>query len=79
MRYMSSAALISDLKRSLSEPDGDYVNIVDDEDDFSPTIKLSDINDKVKENYAPEEPQEEKFEKEQSDDAIDPKLDAVLL
>ena len=51
MRYMSSAALISDLKRSLSEPDGDYVNIVDDEDDFSPTIKLSDINDKVKEKF----------------------------
>lgn len=78
MRYMSSAALISDLKRSLSEPDGDYVNIVDDEDDFSPTIKLSDINDKVKENYAPEEPQEEQLEQEQSDDAIDPKLERIL-
>lgn len=66
------------MKRSLSEPDGDYVNIVDDEDDFSPTIKLSDINDKVKENYAPEEPQEEQLEQEQSDDAIDPKLERIL-
>lgn len=83
MRYMSSAALISDLKRSLSEPDGDYVNIVDDEDDFSPTIKFSsddvnNIKDAAKGKYMPEEQQEEHFDEEQPEDAIDPKLEKIL-
>ncbi|MBU5479315.1 Stk1 family PASTA domain-containing Ser/Thr kinase [Eubacterium sp. MSJ-13] len=83
MRYMSSAALISDLKRSLSEPDGDYVNIVDDEDDFSPTIKFSsddvnNIKDAAKGRYTPEEQQEDQQDEEQSDDAIDPKLEKIL-
>lgn len=82
MRYMSSAALISDLKRSLSEPDGDYVNIVDDEDDFSPTIKFSsddvnNIKDAAKGRYTPDEQPEEQQE-ERSDDAIDPKLEKIL-
>ncbi len=83
MRYMSSAALISDLKRALSEPDGDYVNIVDDEDDFSPTIKFSsddvnNIKDAAKGRYTPEEQQEEQPEEETSEDAIDPRLEKIL-
>ena len=83
MRYMSSAALISDLKRSLSEPDGAYVNIVDDEDDFSPTIKFSsdDVNkvrDASRGRYAQEENIEPQEEESGDDDAIDPKLEKIL-
>ena len=83
MRYMSSAALISDLKRSLSEPDGAYVNIVDDEDDFSPTIKFSsdDVNkvrDASRGRYAQEENIEPQEEEIGDDDAIDPKLEKIL-
>ena len=83
MRYMSSAALISDLKRSLSEPDGAYVNIVDDEDDFSPTIKFSsdDVNkvrDASRGRYAQEENIEPQEEEIGDDEAIDPKLEKIL-
>lgn len=80
---MSSAALISDLKRSLSEPDGAYVNIVDDEDDFSPTIKFSsdDVNkvrDASRGRYAQEENIEPQEEEIGDDEAIDPKLEKIL-
>lgn len=78
MRYMSVAALITDLKRALIEPDGDYVDIASDEVDSSPTIMISDaelgdikeasrtISESIKE--------EEKLD----EDAIDPKLEKIL-
>lgn len=77
MRYMSSAALISDLKRSLSEPDGAYVTIADDVGHIdSPTIDLNNIKGKI---YAPKDEPEELQEEEIGDDeAIDPKLEKIL-
>ena len=77
MRYMSSAALISDLKRSLSEPDGAYVTIADDVGHIdSPTIDLNNIKGKI---YAPkDEPEELQEEESGDDDAIDPKLEKIL-
>lgn len=81
MRYESASALIMDLRRAVSEPDGDYVEITEVLDD-SPTIKISDdVVRAVKEQpkrTAPvrdETPKEEDFLDE---DALDPKLERIL-
>lgn len=77
MRYMSVAALIADLKRSLAEPDGNYVMFMEDNSD-SPTIMLSDSelgNIKEATKVVPEITREEEIVDE---DAIDPRLEKIL-
>lgn len=77
MRYMSVAALIADLKRSLAEPDGSYVMFMEDNSD-SPTIMLSDSelgNIKEATKVMPEVTREEEIPDE---DTIDPKLEKIL-
>ncbi len=80
MRYLSAAALISDLKRSLAEPDGDYVMLEDDEIDSSPTIMISDDElEEIKEAPRKNTKPDTKEENVQPDeDAIDPKLEKIL-
>lgn len=77
MRYMSVAALITDLKRSLIEPDGNYVMFMEDNSD-SPTIMLSDSdlgNIKEATKVMPDIDREEEIPEE---DIIDPKLERIL-
>lgn len=81
MRYMTASALIVDLKRALSEPDGNYVIISDVADD-SPTIVLEDddvshLKKEVPRNVNPEERKEDVVD-ELDEDAIDPKLERIL-
>lgn len=81
MRYMTAAALISDLKRAIAEPDGEYVLISDVTDD-SPTIVLdkdevSQLKDAPR-NYVETEEKKEELEEELDEDAIDPKLERIL-
>lgn len=81
MRYMTASALIVDLKRALSEPDGNYVIISDVADD-SPTIVLEDddvshLKKEVPRNVNPEERKEDAVD-ELDEDAIDPKLERIL-
>lgn len=81
MRYMTASALIVDLKKAMTEPDGDYVVISDVTDD-SPTIRLDDEEmSKIKE--APKvisEPENvtEPTVTDLDEDAIDPKLERIL-
>lgn len=82
LRYMTAAALISDLKRAIAEPDGDYV-MIDDMTDDSPTLILGDeeLNTlKDARNYGemPEEVVSEEEEELLDEDAIDPKLERIL-
>ena len=79
MRYMSAAALISDLKRSLAEPDGNYVMLAENSQDSSPTImildsELGDIKEaaKVMPDASP------RREEQPDEDIIDPKLEKIL-
>lgn len=81
MRYMTASALIVDLKRALSEPDGNYVIISDVADD-SPTIVLEDdevthLKKEVPRNVNIEENNESVVE-DLDEDAIDPKLERIL-
>lgn len=81
MRYMTASALIVDLKRALSEPDGNYVIISDVADD-SPTIVLEDddvthLKKEVPRNMNPEDGKEDAVE-DLDEDAIDPKLERIL-
>lgn len=86
MRYLSAAALIFDMKKALSEPDGEYVTIDPMVVDSSPTIKLSDDDlnaikgaSRVMVDPTPED--EEALEEEElpmDEDAIDPKLEKIL-
>jgi len=78
MRYMSAAALIADLKRSLTEPDGNYVMLVEDNENSSPTIMFSDTdigNIKEASKAVPEITREEEPPDEEQ---IDPKLERIL-
>ena len=85
-RYMSAAALISDLKVALANPDGEYVEIKSDDVDSSPTIMISDADlEQIKEAPRAGKPQGVQQEKvmeadneNDSDDAIDPKLEKIL-
>lgn len=81
MRYMTASALIVDLKRALSEPDGNYVIISDVADD-SPTIVLEDdevthLKKEVPRNVNIDENKESAVE-DLDEDAIDPKLERIL-
>lgn len=81
MRYMTASALIVDLKRALSEPDGNYVIISDVADD-SPTIVLEDeevthLKREVPRNINVNENKDNAVD-ELDEDAIDPKLERIL-
>ncbi len=77
MRYPTAAALISDLKRSLIEPDGDFVFYEPQNYDSSPTIMISDAElGDIKEAARPA-PDGLAADGE-TDDAIDPKLEKIL-
>ncbi|MDD7403205.1 MAG: Stk1 family PASTA domain-containing Ser/Thr kinase [Butyribacter sp.] len=78
MRYNSAAALIMDLRRAVSDPDGDYV-VLEEEND-SPTIRMSDdMMRAIKDSKGIENiRQEEQKGVEADEDAIDPKLERIL-
>ena len=79
MRYMSVAALISDLKRSLAEPDGNYVMLMENNADSSPTIMISgsELGD-IKKEASKAMPDIPRREETADEDAIDPKLEKIL-
>lgn len=83
MRYESAGALIMDLRRAVSDPDGDYVEIIEPVND-SPTIMITDdVVRAVKEPpRTPHRPKQEELlpEEEQmlNEDALDPKLERIL-
>lgn len=83
MRYESAGALIMDLRRAVSDPDGDYVEISEPVND-SPTIMITDdVVRAVKEPpRTPYRPKQEELlpEEEQllNEDALDPKLERIL-
>ena len=81
MRYESADALIMDLRRAVSDPQGDYVQLEETVND-SPTIMISDdvvraVKEQPKRN--PVVRDEPPFEKELiNEDALDPKLERIL-
>jgi len=81
MRYESAGALIMDLRRAVSDPQGDYVELEETVSD-SPTIMISDdvvraVKEQPKRN--PVVRDEPPLEKELiNDDALDPKLERIL-
>ena len=83
MRYESAGALIMDLRRAVSDPDGDYVEMNETVND-SPTIMITDdVVRAVKETPRPVPPKREEEllpEEEQmlNEDALDPKLERIL-
>lgn len=78
MRYANAADLIMDLRRAVSDPDGEYV-VLEEEVNDSPTIMITD--DVVR---AVKEPQNrggvkpEEAGETLDEDAIDPKLERIL-
>ncbi len=78
MRYMSAAALISDLKRSLAEPDGNYVMLMENSADSSPTIMISDSELGDIKEATKVMPEISRREEILDEDAIDPKLEKIL-
>ena len=79
MRYISAAALISDLKRALAEPDGSYVIYMADNVDSSPTIMISDAElGDIKKEAGRVVPETVREEEKLDEDAIDPKLERIL-
>lgn len=80
MRYENAAALIMDLRRAVSEPDGDYV-VLDEMVNDSPTIRLSDdMVRAVKETPRKVSPEERDQDSAEvlDEDAMDPKLERIL-
>ncbi len=80
MRYENAAALIMDLRRAVSEPDGDYVVLGEVMTD-SPTIRLSDemvraVKDTPRKVAAEDRDVEGK--ELLDEDAMDPKLERIL-
>jgi serine/threonine-protein kinase len=79
LRYENADALIMDLRRAVSDPDGDYVQIEEPVND-SPTIMISDdvvraVKEPVRSSVEKEKPQEEEpFD----ENALDPKLERIL-
>ena len=85
MRYKNAEALIMDLRRAISEPDGDYVDMEDDGMEDSPTIRFTDdMVRAVKDSPRKVEPkpsaieEEPLAEEELDEDALDPKLERIL-
>ncbi|MCI5501712.1 MAG: Stk1 family PASTA domain-containing Ser/Thr kinase [Lachnospiraceae bacterium] len=84
MRYMTAASLISDLKRAISEPDGNYVKLDNDDFDSSPTIMISDddleaIKDGQQHNHHSGANNIQEQESDNMDEeGIDPKLEKIL-
>ena len=81
MRYESADALIMDLRRAVSDPQGDYVELEETVSD-SPTIMISDdVVRAVKEQpkRTPAQRDEPPIERELiNEDALDPKLERIL-
>lgn len=81
MRYESAGALIMDLRRAVSDPDGDYVEINEPVND-SPTIMITDdVVRAVKEPPRTPPRREELLPEEEqilNEDALDPKLERIL-
>lgn len=78
MRYASAADLIMDLRRAVSDPDGDYV-VLEEEVNDSPTIMISDdVVKAVKDSQNRGVKQEETPGGILDEDAIDPKLERIL-
>lgn len=78
MRYASAADLIMDLRRAVSDPDGDYV-VLEEEVNDSPTIMISDdVVKAVKDSQNRGVKQEETPGEILDEDAIDPKLERIL-
>ncbi|HBI60808.1 MAG TPA: Stk1 family PASTA domain-containing Ser/Thr kinase [Lachnospiraceae bacterium] len=81
MRYESAGALIMDLRRAVSDPDGDYVEINEPVND-SPTIMITDdVVRAVKEPPRNPPKREELLPEEEqmlNEDALDPKLERIL-
>ncbi len=80
LRYENAAALILDLRRAVSDPDGEYVTI-GEEDVDSPTIMISDdVVRAVKE--PPQVSLQNETDREEDElideDALDPKLERIL-
>lgn len=85
-RYLSASALIADLKKSLLDPDGDFVQLTPTLTDDSPTINLSEEEvDIVRKASAvkkrePEILDEPEIEKEEKDGSeMDPKLEKIMI
>ncbi len=90
-RYLAVTSLIEDLKRSISEPAGDFVQLVPSLVDDSPTINLSEdevntIRQAVKHTSYPVKTTDEKpvmetteaFEEEKEQE-LDPKLEKIAI
>lgn len=81
LRYANAEDLIMDLRRAVSEPDGEYV-VLDEMMTDSPTIKLSDEDIRAVKNapkkVAAEEMTEQIPEEEIDEEAMDPKLERIL-
>lgn len=82
-RYSNMTALISDLKRSLTDPEGDFVVMVGEES-IAPTRSITDEEvEKIRKETGTidisdltEKPEE--TEEEESDDEMSPKLEKVM-
>ena len=81
LRYENASALVLDLRRAVSDPDGDYV-VLEEETDDSPTIMLGDdVVQAVKDNkkhLGTEEGRRVADNDKAAEDALDPKLERIL-
>ncbi|MBE5961512.1 MAG: PASTA domain-containing protein, partial [Lachnospiraceae bacterium] len=88
-RYLTAAELIHDLKKSITNPDGDFVKLTTGVVTDSPTIHLTDdemhhiksATKSVADTYQPpvkEEPKKVASEEDEDLDSVDTKLEKVL-
>lgn len=85
MRYENAGALIMDLRRAVSEPDGAYVELETEMDDSSRTIVISDdvvraVKEQPKRVVTPV-PQRDELPQDAEpldEEALDPKLERIL-
>ncbi|MGP1434433.1 MAG: protein kinase domain-containing protein [Catonella sp.] len=91
-RYMTATELISDLRKAVAEPEGDYVSFNQAVVTDSPTINISgeeleairkgrfnSENNKMKENVKKHEPREIRELLEDEEEAMDPKIEKLIL
>lgn len=86
-RYLSVGDLISDLKRSISNPNGDFVKILPTIVDDSPTIMISDedvnhiknVTKNQKEVPQDDIIEDDTLEEEDIEEEVDPKLEKVMV